>query len=74
MLLSNQYSKNGEKTNLSNYRPISIATGFATIIETVIFKRLNDNIVTQNIIPTAVWIPEWIIHRRCYLYTNQCNT
>jgi hypothetical protein len=47
-----------EKADISNYRPISTVTGFVKILETLIFKRLNDHIVTHKIIPTAVWIPE----------------
>jgi hypothetical protein len=35
---------------VSNYRPISIVNGFAKIFETVIFKRLNDHILTHKIL------------------------
>jgi hypothetical protein len=42
--------KKGEKTDLSNYRPISIVIGFAKIFEMVIFKRLNDHVVMHEIL------------------------
>jgi hypothetical protein len=42
--------KKGEKTDVSNYRPISIVTGFAKIFEIVICKRLNDHVVTHKIL------------------------
>jgi hypothetical protein len=42
--------KRGEKTDVSNYRTISIVTRFAKIFEMVIFRRLNDHVVTHKIL------------------------
>jgi hypothetical protein len=42
--------KKGEKIDMSNYRPISVVTEFAEIFDMVIFKRLNDHIVTRKIL------------------------
>jgi hypothetical protein len=42
--------KKGEKTIVSNCRPISIVTGFAKVFETAIYRRLDDHIVTHKIL------------------------
>jgi hypothetical protein len=42
--------KKGEKTVISNNRPVSMVTGFAKVFETVIFRRLNGHIVTHKIL------------------------
>jgi hypothetical protein len=42
--------KKCEKIDMSNYRPMSIVTGFAKIFEMVIFKTLNDHVVTHKIL------------------------
>jgi hypothetical protein len=42
--------KKGDKADISNYRPISVVTGFAKIFETVIFKRLNEHILKYKIL------------------------
>jgi hypothetical protein len=38
------------KKGESNYRPISIVTGFAKVFETAIFRRLKDHIATHKIL------------------------
>jgi hypothetical protein len=46
----NPIHKKGNKTLISNYRPISLVTGFAKVFETVIFRRLSDHIETHKIV------------------------
>jgi exonuclease III len=38
------YKKKGDKHNISNYRPISLVTGFAKIFETIMSSRLKHHI------------------------------
>jgi len=42
--------KNGEKTKISNYRPISLLPSFSKIIEKIIYKRLNSYLIENNIL------------------------
>ena len=42
--------KNGEKHNMSNYRPISLISNIAKIFEKIINNRLYDSITKNNII------------------------
>ena len=42
--------KKGEKAVISNYRPISIVTGFAKVFEPAIFRRLSDHIIKYKIL------------------------
>jgi hypothetical protein len=42
--------KNGDKTNMMNYRPISLLTSFSKVIEKVIFVRLLRHIKNNNIL------------------------
>jgi hypothetical protein len=44
--------KKGDKSQMSNYRPISILTGFSTIFELLIFHRLKQHLVSNNILVT----------------------
>jgi Notch-like protein len=44
-----KYSR-GDKNNVSNYRPISLLTAFSKVFEKVIYKRLNDHFLTNNIL------------------------
>lgn len=46
----NPIHKKGDKAHISNYRPISLVTGFAKVFETVIFRRLNNRIETHKIL------------------------
>jgi hypothetical protein len=43
------YTK-GEKSEISNYRPISVLTSFSKILEKVIFNRLHTHISDNNIL------------------------
>jgi len=36
--------KNGDRSQISNYRPVSLLTGFSKIMEIVISRRLKSNI------------------------------
>jgi hypothetical protein len=42
--------KKGEKTEISNYRPISLVPSFSKIIEQIIYKRLHCYIIENNIL------------------------
>jgi hypothetical protein len=42
--------KKGEKSQISNYRPISLLTGFSKIFELLIFQRLKHHLVSNNIL------------------------
>jgi hypothetical protein len=42
--------KKGDKTNLSNYRPISLLTAFSKIIEKIIYKRLYQHLNKNEVL------------------------
>jgi len=42
--------KKGNKTEKSNYRPISLLTSFSKVFEKVIYKRLHYHIKNNNIL------------------------
>jgi hypothetical protein len=42
--------KKGKKTEITNYRPISLLTSFSKIIEKIIYKRLNSYLTDNNIL------------------------
>jgi len=42
--------KKGDKDKLTNYRPISLLTSFSKIFEKVIYKRLDNHMVFNNIL------------------------
>ena len=44
--------KKGNKDKLSNYRPISLLTSFSKIFEKVIYKRLDNHMILNNILAT----------------------
>ena len=46
----NPVVKKGSKTDISNYRPISLLTSFSKVSEKVIYKRLNYHIKGNNIL------------------------
>jgi len=46
----NPVFKKGNKTEISNYRPISLLTSFSKVFEKVIYKRLYCHINTNNIL------------------------
>ena len=46
----NPIFKKGSKTDISNYRPISLLTSFLKVFEKVIYKRLNYHIKGNNIL------------------------
>jgi hypothetical protein len=50
MLLSSQSSKNGNKDEPSNYRPMSLLPAFSTILERVIYNGLYEHIDINNIL------------------------
>ena len=47
--------KNGEKHNMSNYRPISLISNIAKIFEKIIYNRLYDFISKNNIISSQLF-------------------
>jgi len=42
--------KKGDKSHLSNCRPISVLTGFSEVFELFIFRRLKCHLVSCNIL------------------------
>ena len=42
--------KKGDKDKLTNYRPISLLTSFSKIFEKVIYKRLDNHMISNNIL------------------------
>jgi len=46
----NPIFKKGNKTEISNYRPISLLTSFSKVFEKVIYKRLYHNVNSNNIL------------------------
>jgi sarcosine oxidase/L-pipecolate oxidase len=42
--------KKGEKTSVSNYRPISLLTTFSRILEKVVYNRLSQHLYVNKII------------------------
>jgi hypothetical protein len=42
--------KSADKSDMSNYRPISLLTSFSTIFEKVIYKGLYQHIISNNIL------------------------
>jgi hypothetical protein len=44
--------KKGEKSEISNYRPISVLTSFSEIFEKVIFNRVHTHVLINNILLT----------------------
>ena len=46
----NPVHKKGNKSEMSNYRPISLLTSFSKVIEKVIYNRLQNNITVNNIL------------------------
>jgi hypothetical protein len=42
--------KKGDKTNMSNYRPISLLTTFSKVLEKVLYNRLSHYLQTNNIL------------------------
>jgi hypothetical protein len=46
----NPIFKKGSKTEMSNYRPISLLTFFSKVFEKVIYNRLHNHIKVNNIL------------------------
>jgi len=44
--------KKGEKTCITNYRPISLLTVFSKVLEKVMYRRLNRHLTTNNVLTT----------------------
>jgi sarcosine oxidase/L-pipecolate oxidase len=42
--------KNGDKTSMANYRPISVLTTFSKVREKVMYNRLSHHMQTNNIL------------------------
>jgi hypothetical protein len=42
--------KNGDKTSMANYRPISVFTTFSKVREKVMYNRLSHHMQTNNIL------------------------
>jgi Notch-like protein len=62
--------KRGDKNNVSNYRPISLLTEFSKIFEKVIYKRLIDHFLTNNILTKSQF---GFKKKICQLQTQHIN-
>jgi hypothetical protein len=51
--------KKGDKTNMSNYRPISLLTTFSEVLKKVMYNRLSHYLQTNNIL-----LPEQFVFRK----------
>jgi hypothetical protein len=49
-LSSSSLFKKGDKMDVSNYRPISLLTSFSKILEEVIYNRLLEHVINNNIL------------------------
>jgi hypothetical protein len=45
-----QFFKKRDKSQVSNYRPISLLNGFSTLFELLIFHRLKHHLLSNNIL------------------------
>jgi hypothetical protein len=52
-------NKKGDKTNMSNYRPISLLTTFSKVLKKVMYNRLSHYLQTNNIL-----VPEQFCFRK----------
>jgi len=52
-LVTPLYKGNGQKTNLNNYRPISLLNVFSKLFEKAIKKRLLNYLEENNLIPNS---------------------
>jgi hypothetical protein len=62
--------KNGDKTDPSNYRPISLLTSFSKIFEKIIYRRLYKQICENNTLANEVWFSTPIFYHKCILFIN----
>jgi hypothetical protein len=46
----NPVFKNGDKSDMDNYRPITLLTSFSKIFEKVIYKRIYQHVISNNIL------------------------
>jgi hypothetical protein len=46
----NPVFKSGDKADMCNYRPIALLTSFSKIFEKIIYKRLYQHIISNNIL------------------------
>jgi hypothetical protein len=61
--------KKGERSEMSNYRPISILTSFSQVFEKVIFNRLHTHISVNNILDAD----QYGFRRNCSMETATFN-
>jgi Notch-like protein len=58
--------KKGVKNNVSNYGPISLLTSFSKIFEKVIYKRLMNHFLANNILTKS----QFGFRKKCINYKN----
>jgi sarcosine oxidase/L-pipecolate oxidase len=57
--------KKGDKTSMTNCRPISLLTVFSKVLEKVMYNRLSHHMHTNNICPRTIWLQAREIYRQC---------
>jgi hypothetical protein len=59
--------KKGEKTNPTNYRPISLLTSFSKVFEKALYTRLTDHFNTYKLlVGKPVWFQKKHSNWRCH--------
>jgi hypothetical protein len=66
--------KNGDKTELTNYRPISLLGSFSKIFEKLIYTMLNKHIISNKIPVDEQYGFRSNTSRDSYLPVNQQNS
>ena len=51
--------KKGEKSGISNYRPISALPCFSKILEQIMYNRLYDYFTVNILFNKTIWISSW---------------
>ena len=62
--------KDGDKTDVGNYRPISVLSIVSKILERAVHDQLYSFLTTNSILHPSVWIQKWPLHKYGKYSTN----